>query len=72
MWISIVLAIFFVWLVAGDFGKPPAPVVSPISARIFSLYTTTYIGAGIVASIFLGTMIFFVYRFRVREDYREG
>ncbi|MEM1597425.1 MAG: respiratory chain protein [Pyrobaculum sp.] len=59
-----VAAILAAWLAAVDFGKPPFPIASPISSVIFSAYTIVVVAAGVVASIFIGAMVYFAYKFR--------
>jgi len=72
IWSLIVVAVFLIWMWLGDWGRPPYPTASPISYHVFSLYTIVYVGAGVVTALFMGTMIFFVYKFRERESYGEG
>jgi heme/copper-type cytochrome/quinol oxidase subunit 2 len=73
IWFLIVGLVFLVWMWAGDWGAPPVnPGVSPISQHVFAPYTVVYVGAGVVTALFMGSMIFFVYRFREREEYGEG
>ncbi len=71
IWILIILGIFLVWMAAGNWGRPPFEAASPISEVVFETYTIVYTGAGVVTALFMGTMIFFVYKFRVREGYGE-
>lgn len=71
LWALIVVAVFLVWMEAGNWGKPPYSLVSPVSQYIFQPYTVVYTGAGVVTALFMGSAIFFAYKFRVRE-YGEG
>lgn len=70
--ILIILGVLGAWMVATDFGRPPySPLAGYIPQIVFSLYTTTMTAAGVVASIFIGAMIFFVYKFREREGHED-
>jgi len=72
IWSLTVVAVLLIWMWLGDWGRPPYPIASPLSGYVFSLYTIVYVGAGVVTALFMGSMIFFVYRFRERESYGEG
>ncbi|AAL63419.1 respiratory chain protein (soxI homolog) [Pyrobaculum aerophilum str. IM2] len=63
---GIVLGILITWLFLTNFGKPPFEPASYISQIIFSAYSLVIISAGVVASIFIGAMIYFTYKFRDR------
>jgi hypothetical protein len=74
-WFLIVGMVFLVWMWAGNWGAPPRPIspdASPVSQYVFAPYAVVYTGAGVVTALFLGSMIFFVYKFREREGYGEG
>jgi hypothetical protein len=75
IWSLIVAIVFLVWMWAGNWGAPPRPIspaASPVSQYVFAPYAVVYIGAGVVTALFMGSMIFFVYKFREREGYGEG
>ncbi len=66
-WSLIVGMVFLVWMWAGNWGAPPRPInpaASPVSQYVFAPYAAVYISAGIVTALFMGSMIFFVYKFR--------
>ncbi|WP_148682684.1 respiratory chain protein (SoxI-like) [Pyrobaculum ferrireducens] len=70
-WGLIIAAIFVVWMWAGNWGRPPYPVVSEVSSYVFTPYTVVYVGGGVVTALFMGSMIFFTIKFRAREGYGE-
>ena len=75
IWSLIVGIVFLVWMWAGNWGAPPRPIspdASPVSQYVLAPYTVVYTGAGVVTALFLGSMIFFVYKFREKEGYGEG
>ncbi|MFZ8838341.1 MAG: respiratory chain protein (SoxI-like) [Pyrobaculum sp.] len=74
-WSLIVGMVFLVWMWAGNWGAPPSPIspdASPVSRYVFAPYAVVYTVAGVVTALFMGSMIFFVYKFREREGYGEG
>ncbi|MCY0890601.1 MULTISPECIES: respiratory chain protein [Pyrobaculum] len=64
--VGVIWAVLLMWLFAVDFGRSPFPPASPISQIIFNAYTIVVISAGVVASIFIGAMIYFVVKFKER------
>jgi hypothetical protein len=74
-WFLIVGMVFLVWMWAGNWGAPPRPIspdASPVSQYVFAPYTVVYTSAGVITALFMGSMIFFVYKFREKEGYGEG
>jgi len=63
--------ILLTWLYVVDFGKPPFEPASYISQVIFDAYTVVVVAAGVVASIFIGAMVYFTVKFRA-GDHGEG
>jgi hypothetical protein len=46
---------------AGNWGAPPRlirPDALPVSQFVFAPYAVVYVGAGVVAALFMGSMIF--------------
>ncbi len=73
-WSLIAGIVLLVWW-AGNWGAPPRPMspdASPVSQYVFVPYAVVYIGAGVVTALFMGFMLFFVYKFREREGCGEG
>ncbi|MBB5253675.1 hypothetical protein [Sulfurisphaera ohwakuensis] len=69
LWIISVIAMFFIFEALGNFGNLTAlSSASPISLAEKSLFKITYIAAGGVFAIFMGSLIFLSLRFRERSE----
>jgi len=61
-WFGIIIAIFVVFLIVGNFGNYLEPI-SPTAVEIGFIYKIIFYGAGVIFSLFLGTLIFFTIKF---------
>ncbi|QIW22954.1 hypothetical protein EWF20_01450 [Sulfolobus sp. S-194] len=69
LWIISIIAMFFIFEALGNFGNLTAlSSASPISLAEKSLFRITYIAAGGVFAIFMGSLIFLSLRFRERSE----
>lgn len=69
LWVISVIVMFFIFEALGNFGNLTAlSSASPISLAEKSLYRITYIAAGGVFAIFMGSLIFLSLRFRERSE----
>ncbi|MEM0440656.1 MAG: hypothetical protein QXF45_03840 [Candidatus Caldarchaeum sp.] len=63
----IIIAIFTGLLVLGNFGNLFEPL-SPQTIQINSLYQFVYISGSAVGAIFLGALLFMLYKFREKGE----
>ncbi|AAY81544.1 hypothetical protein [Sulfolobus acidocaldarius] len=70
-WVVTVVAFFVAFEWVGDFGKLAYLTSSPISSYVENLYTATYLAAGIVFAIFMGSIVFLAVRFRAPSTTTE-
>ncbi|BAB65063.1 hypothetical protein [Sulfurisphaera tokodaii] len=69
LWVISVIVMFFIFEALGNFGNLTAlSSASPISLAEKSLFRITYIAAGGVFAIFMGSLIFLSLRFRERSE----
>ncbi|BFI75628.1 hypothetical protein [Sulfurisphaera ohwakuensis] len=69
LWVISVIVMFFIFEAVGNFGNLTAlSSASPISLAEKSLFRITYIAAGGVFAIFMGSLIFLSLRFRERSE----
>jgi uncharacterized Tic20 family protein len=66
-WTISVLALFVLFLWVGNFGNLAYLTQSPITNYVETLWHVTYIAAGGVFAIFMGSIIFLSVRFRAVE-----
>ena len=71
VWIAIILLVFVVSIYIGSWGLFRNPDISPQTRIVNSAYQITFLLAMVVFSIFGGTLIFFVIRFRARGEEAE-
>jgi len=73
-WALIVLAIFAMWMVLGDFGEFPfSERYSYVTEIIASTWRIVYTAAGVVVALFMGTLIFVtVFRGGIGRDEHRG
>lgn len=69
LWVLSVIAMFVLFEAVGNFGNlTTLSSASPISLAEKSLFKITYIAAGGVFGIFMGSLIFLAARFREKDD----
>lgn len=66
LWILSIVIVFFISMYIGSWGILRDPDISPQTRIINSAHQITYLLAMSVFSIFAGTLIFFVIKFRAR------
>jgi hypothetical protein len=71
VWILCIVAVFIVSMYIGSWGLLRNPDLSPQTRIINEAYQVTYLLAMSVFSIFAGTLIFFVIKFRARGEEAE-
>lgn len=71
LWILCILVVFFISMYIGSWGTLRSPDLSPQTRIINEAYRITYLLAMSVFSIFAGTLIFFVIKFRARGEEDE-
>ncbi|MCH4815628.1 MAG: quinol oxidase subunit 2 [Saccharolobus sp.] len=64
LWIVTILAFFFFFLWIGDFGNLSYLTQSPITTYVQTLWSVTYIAAGGVFAVFMGSIVFLSVKFR--------
>jgi heme/copper-type cytochrome/quinol oxidase subunit 2 len=68
MWALCIVAVFLISMYAGSWGILRSPDLSPQTRIINAAYQITYLLAMSVFSVFAGTLIFFVIKFRARGE----
>jgi len=71
VWALCILAVFLISMYVGSWGILRDPDISPQTRIVNSVYQVTYTLAMAVFSLFAGTIIFFVIRFRARGEEAE-
>jgi len=71
IWILCIVAVFLISMYVGSWGVLRSPDISPQTRIINAAYQITFLLAMSVFSIFAGTLIFFVIRFRARGEEAE-
>ncbi|MEM4971073.1 MAG: hypothetical protein QXE01_07480 [Sulfolobales archaeon] len=71
IWILCIVAVFLISMYVGSWGILRSPDISPQTRIINAAYQITYILAMSVFSVFAGTLIFFVIKFRARGEEAE-
>ncbi|MDT7876301.1 MAG: hypothetical protein RQ872_06260 [Sulfolobaceae archaeon] len=64
LWFITILIMFFIFEAIGDFGNLPVSSASPVSLYEKQLFEYTYIAAGGVFAIFMGSLVFLAGKFR--------
>lgn len=64
LWVISVLAFFAFFLWVGDFGNLAYLTQSPITSYVNTLWRVTYIAAGGVFGVFMGSIVFLSVKFR--------
>jgi len=67
LWILIILVLFFVYLWIGNYGNLEYLTQSPTSTYVETLWRSTYIAAGVIFSVFMGSIIFLAAKFRMKR-----
>lgn len=67
----IVAALFITILVMGDFGNLYRPLTVQTS-RIAHIYQFIYISGAAVGSLFMGALLWMIWRFRERNGHGQG
>jgi hypothetical protein len=62
VWSAIIIALFIVYLAIGNFGNY-LEQISPVAERVGELYKVTFYAAGVIFSLFTGSLIFFTIKF---------
>jgi hypothetical protein len=62
VWSAIVAILFVVYLVIGNFGNFLGSY-SPVAERVGEMYKVTFYAAGVIFSLFTGSLIFFTVKF---------
>ncbi|ACP39112.1 quinol oxidase-2, putative subunit (SoxI-like) (SoxI-like) [Sulfolobus islandicus Y.G.57.14] len=68
LWIVTILAFFFFFLWIGDFGNLVYLTQSPITTYVQTLWSVTYIAAGGVFAVFMGSIVFLSVKFRAPSE----
>ncbi|AAK43073.1 quinol oxidase subunit 2 [Saccharolobus solfataricus] len=68
LWIVTILAFFFFFLWVGDFGNLSYLTQSPITTYVETLWSVTYIAAGGVFAVFMGSIVFLSVKFRAPSE----
>jgi heme/copper-type cytochrome/quinol oxidase subunit 1 len=61
-WSAIIIVLFIIYLVIGNFGNY-LEQISPVAERVGELYKVTFYAAGVIFSLFTGSLIFFTIKF---------
>ncbi|TRM76817.1 quinol oxidase subunit 2 [Sulfolobus sp. B5] len=67
-WVISVLGFFVLFLWIGDFGRLSYLTQSPLTNYVENLWSVTYIAAGGVFAIFMGSIVFLSVRFRAPPE----
>ncbi|WP_338598774.1 quinol oxidase subunit 2 [Sulfolobus tengchongensis] len=67
-WVISVLAFFFFFLWVGNFGNLGYLTQSPITSYVERLWSVTYIAAGGVFGVFMGSIVFLSVKFRAPSE----
>ncbi len=71
IWALCVVAVFLISMYVGSWGVLRSPDLSPQTRIINEAYQITFLLAMSVFSVFAGTLIFFVIKFRARGEEAE-
>lgn len=71
IWILCIVAVFLISMYVGSWGVLRSPDISPQTRIINAAYQITFLLAMSVFSVFAGTLIFFVIKFRARGEEAE-
>jgi len=71
IWALCIVAVFLISMYVGSWGILRSPDLSPQTRIINAAYQITYLLAMGVFSVFAGTLIFFVIKFRARGEEAE-
>jgi len=61
-WSAIIIALFIIYLAIGNFGNY-LEQISPVAERVGEIYKVTFYAAGVIFSLFTGSLIFFTIKF---------
>ncbi|QGA55390.1 quinol oxidase subunit 2 [Sulfolobus sp. E5-1-F] len=68
LWTITIIAFFFFFLWIGDFGNLSYLTQSPITTYVQTLWSATYIAAGGVFAVFMGSIVFLSVKFRAPSE----
>ncbi len=71
VWALCIVAVFLISMYIGSWGVLRSPDLSPQTGIVNAAYQITYLLAMGVFSVFAGTLIFFVIKFRARGEEAE-
>jgi hypothetical protein len=61
-WSAIIIVLFIIYLAIGNFGNY-LEQISPVAERVGEIYKVTFYSAGVIFSLFTGSLIFFTIKF---------
>jgi tellurite resistance protein TehA-like permease len=62
VWSAIIIFLFIIYLAIGNLGNY-LEQISPVAERVGELYKVTFYAAGVIFSLFTGSLIFFTIKF---------